>query len=88
MQPLTLDQRVELLHSAVLQARSCGDTVLVDRLETKGRVLDLQRRIADSLQEGAAAALPAPTAAEDLRAEPKPLEELYNDYAVPHQVRG
>ena len=36
------------------QARSCGDEALVDRLEVRRRLVELQRRMADALRAAAA----------------------------------
>ena len=41
----SLEVRISDLHAAVLQARSCGDTALVDRLEAKSRLAILQGRL-------------------------------------------
>jgi nuclear pore complex protein Nup155 len=44
-----LERRIADLQSAVLQARSCGDAALVDRLEAKAGLAQLQSRMVDSL---------------------------------------
>ena len=123
------------LPTPALQAKSYGDAELLDRLESKARIITLQQRLADSLaavgelgewsscgvcsrpRAAAAASTPpafrvqppsplvpsspslaaaaatdeaskeeAEAAASELRAAPKPLEALYNDYAIPSQV--
>ncbi|RMZ55652.1 hypothetical protein APUTEX25_000235 [Auxenochlorella protothecoides] len=85
-QELTLEQRAEYLALATLQARSCGEAVLLDQLTAKARVLAAQRRILEMLtrdaEEGGA---DAETLAA-LEAGPRPLAELYNDIAVPRQL--
>jgi len=45
----TLDGRISHLQAAVLQARSCGDTALVDRLEVKVKVAQIQAQLINSL---------------------------------------
>ena len=45
-----LENRVMHLQAAVLQARSCGDSGLVDRLEAKVRVAQVQCRLVEVLQ--------------------------------------
>jgi nuclear pore complex protein Nup155 len=45
----TLDGRIAHLQAAVLQARSCGDTTLVDRLEVKVKVAQIQAQLIESL---------------------------------------
>lgn len=45
----TLDGRIAHLQAAVLQARSCGDTALVDRLEVKVKVAQIQAQLIESL---------------------------------------
>lgn len=47
----SLKGRVSYLQAAVLQARSCGVAGLVDRLETKLRLAELQSRLIQVLQE-------------------------------------
>jgi hypothetical protein len=46
----SLETRLACLEAAVLQARSCGDAGLVDRLETKLRVSRVQGALAEALQ--------------------------------------
>ncbi|KAI3427442.1 hypothetical protein D9Q98_010357 [Chlorella vulgaris] len=90
-QAVSLEQREQHYQAALLQAKSFGDAELLDRLEGKARICALQQRLADSL---AAAAAKAPSdaareegqaAVSELRAAPKALESLYNDYAIPSQ---
>jgi nuclear pore complex protein Nup155 len=106
-----LGARIAHLRAAVLQARSCGDAALVDRLEARARLAELQQRLAgelqalaDRLQGGGAEAAPAAAAAAEeeeeapaeevaaaaaaLRAELRPLEELYNDAARRYRLWG
>jgi nuclear pore complex protein Nup155 len=45
----TLDGRISHLQAAVLQARSCGDTALVDRLEVKVKVAQVQAHLITAL---------------------------------------
>ncbi|PRW05942.1 nuclear pore complex Nup155 isoform B [Chlorella sorokiniana] len=91
-QAVSLVQREEAYQAAVLQAKSYGDAELLDRLEGKARIVALQQRLADTLAaavaaepEGSGAREDAEAAVAELRAAPKPLEVLYNDYAVPSQ---
>ncbi|EFN51092.1 hypothetical protein CHLNCDRAFT_141404 [Chlorella variabilis] len=90
-QAVSLEQREEHYQAAVLQAKSYGDAELLDRLESKARICSLQQRLANCL---AAAARSAPdevareeaeAAVSELQAVPKPLEALYNDFAIPSQ---
>lgn len=90
---VTLEQRLGAYQQAVLQAKSYGDSELLDRLESKARILSLQQRLADQLAAGgggpeAASREDIEAAVSDLRREPKELAELYNDYAVPAQAWG
>ncbi|KAL4426022.1 hypothetical protein ABPG75_010038 [Micractinium tetrahymenae] len=90
-QAVSLEQREEYYQAAVLQAKSYGDAELLDRLESKARIMQLQQRLVGVLA-AAAAATPDEAAREEaegavseLRAAPKPLEVLYNDFAIPSQ---
>ncbi|PSC67210.1 nuclear pore complex NUP155 [Micractinium conductrix] len=91
-QAVSLQQREEYYQQAVLQAKSFGDAELLDRLESKARIMLLQQRLAQTLAAAAAAAEDeaareaGEAAASELRASPKPLEVLYNDYAIPAQA--
>ncbi|KAL6782830.1 NUP155 [Auxenochlorella protothecoides x Auxenochlorella symbiontica] len=84
-QELTLEQRAEYLALATLQARSCGEAVLLDQLTAKARVLAAQRRILEMLTRDEEGGADAETLAA-LEAGPRPLAELYNDIAVPRQL--
>ena len=94
---VSLADRLACLQKAVLQARSCGVGSLLDRLESKARVVALQRRLVEALQDKLAIleTLGLETEVEreslkdtisDLLCMPKELAELYNDVAVPQRL--
>lgn len=76
----SLEERKDLVDAAVLQAHSCGDVELVDRLEGKARVVALQARIAEALKRQ------APDRLGDLLVARHELMELYNDFAAPNEL--
>ncbi|KAL4425159.1 hypothetical protein ABPG77_008264 [Micractinium sp. CCAP 211/92] len=90
-QAVSLERREEYYQAAVLQAKSYGDAELLDRLESKARIMQLQQRLVGVLAAAASAAQDeaareeAEGAVSELRAAPKPLEVLYNDFAIPSQ---
>ena len=47
----SLDDRITHLQAAVLQARSCGDAALVDRLEAKVRTAQIQAQLVEGLRK-------------------------------------
>lgn len=47
----TLEDRISDLHAAVLQARSCGDSTLIDRLEAKSKLAIVQKNLIYYLEE-------------------------------------
>ncbi|MEW5305512.1 MAG: hypothetical protein WDW36_008046 [Sanguina aurantia] len=60
---VTLAERVTWLQSAVLQARSSGDSAMVDTIESSARLAALQKSAVEQLTERAAASSqPAPAA--------------------------
>lgn len=86
----TFEQRLMALESAVLQSRSCGEGALIERLEAKLRVAQVQAMLLEETvragqgggsgyQTGGVAAVD-----HDLGRRLMSLEELYNDVAVPH----
>jgi hypothetical protein len=93
---VTLEQRLDALHNALLQARSVGDEQLTDGLRGSVKVMSLQLAIASQLkQRMAAAAIPAGMTREQLQGQLKELQsssldisDLYNTYAQPLELWG
>ncbi|KAJ9533495.1 hypothetical protein QJQ45_026554, partial [Haematococcus lacustris] len=96
-----LDGRVSSLQSAVLQAKSAGDSGLVDKLEQDARLMALQAdvaaRLAASAATGGQDASEASRRLAELQAAPcghaagmqaglRDVSELYNDYAQPGKM--
>jgi len=88
-QAVTLEQRVSAYQSALLQAKSVGDSALVDKADSDFRLMGFQKTIYDRLMERKAAGGAGVDAAElDRRASElqyglRDISELYNDYAQP-----
>ncbi|KAF8069564.1 NUP155 [Scenedesmus sp. PABB004] len=98
---VSLEQRLDALHSALLQARSVGDEALTEGLRGAARVMALQLSIATAL-EGRLAALRAggapgggsasggrdglEAAVRELRSAALDISDLYNSYAQPHEL--
>lgn len=94
----SLNARISQLQAAVLQARSCGDASLVDRLEAKVRVAQVQQRLVDALEgvlrlsaggDWGALGLEASqeecqNAISSMKCSLLSLEDLYNDVARPY----
>jgi hypothetical protein len=93
---VSLEQRLDALHNALLQARSVGDEQLTDGLRGSVKVMSLQLAIASQLQQRlAAAAIPAGSTREQLHAQLRELQsssldisDLYNTYAQPLELWG
>lgn len=93
---VSLEQRLDALHNALLQARSVGDEQLTDGLRGSVKVMSLQLSIADQLKQRlAAAAIPAGCTREQLQAQLRELQsssldisDLYNSYAQPLELWG
>lgn len=94
----SLDGRISHLQAAVLQARSCGDASLVDRLEAKVRTAQVQAQLIDNLQKLLAAKTSEAAwgdlnleigreesegAVAEMKRSLLSLEDLYNDVARP-----
>jgi hypothetical protein len=93
---VSLDQRLDALHNALLQARSVGDEQLTDGLRGSVKVMSLQLAIASQLKQRITAGqIPAGTTREQLQAQLRELQsssldisDLYNTYAQPHELWG
>lgn len=79
----TLEQRLMALEAAVLQARSCGEAALIERLEGKLRVAQVQAALLESTSGHQVER--AGQLEKELGRRLMSLEELYNDLAVPHK---
>jgi len=89
-----LEERVSALQAAVLQAKSVGNSGLVDKLEADARLMSYQAQVAQRLEarrvslgpESEEEASELGRQASDLATGLRDVSELYNDYAQPHKM--
>ncbi|CAL8471349.1 g10891 [Coccomyxa elongata] len=87
-QAVDLAERLDLYQSAVLQAKSQGNSEVIDRLEVRRRLMELQQRLVAEL-EASSSSVPEERrealkeAVGELREGPRELVDLYNDYVCP-----
>ncbi|KAF5829261.1 Non-repetitive/WGA-negative nucleoporin C-terminal-domain-containing protein [Dunaliella salina] len=89
-----LEERVSALQAAVLQAKSVGNSGLVDKLEADARLMSYQAQVAQRLEarrsllgpESEEEASELGRQASDLATGLRDVSELYNDYAQPYKM--
>jgi nuclear pore complex protein Nup155 len=82
----SLEKRVQYLESAVLQARSCGDAGLVERLKTKTELGHIQIKLENLLQRKGLLEHESKENHSDISTALLSLEKLYNDIACRYKL--
>lgn len=82
----SLEKRVQYLESAVLQARSCGDAGLVERLTTKAQLGHIQIKLETILQRNGLLEQESKQELSDISTALHSLEKLYNDIACKYKL--
>lgn len=82
----SLEKRVQYLESAVLQARSCGDAGIVERLKTKTELGHIQIKLENILRMKGLLEQGTKEDLGDISTSLLSLEKLYNDIACKHNL--